>query len=307
LRNIYIKYPIAFHKITKELVDIADVTNDNKMHLICQECKENFIAVQNHPTPHFKHKPKSTCKGNVETYLHWLAKDTFKLINEIELPEIFIHNLTYIQRVKLKEDINRLVIKHNVPKALQLKFKNELKKELSNFGKYQIKNIELEKEFKTSLGNVRIDIVATINKEKLFIEPFYTSRIGSEKIEKLILINTPTVAIDLIYFTNRFKYKYKLEDFKNYLISKECKTWVINKEEQLKKHLSNYLIYVVDEIKGNQDKFKSHNEQVEKLSELKSKVDSLVKKIRPTQEEIIKLSREITKLNKKLGLPDYEL
>lgn len=149
-----IKYPIAFNKLTEKLVNISDATNDNK--------------------------PNSKCKGNVESYIHWVTKEIFKEITEIELPEIFKDNLTDNQREKLDNQVNKL-IEQNVPEILHLKFRKSLKKNLSESRKFQIEKVETEKEFNTSIGNVRIDIVTTINNQKLFIEPFFTNPIDDFK------------------------------------------------------------------------------------------------------------------------------
>ena len=123
--NIGIKYPIAFHKQTESLVNISDVTDDNNRELICFECKGNFIAVRKHQTPHFKHKPNSKCEGNVESYIHWLTKEVFKEITEMEIPEICKDDLTFNQREKLDNQVNRLIEKH-VPENLQRKFMNDI-------------------------------------------------------------------------------------------------------------------------------------------------------------------------------------
>jgi hypothetical protein len=222
LSKNYIKYPIAFHKQTEKLVDISDVTDDNKTEFICVECKDSFVAVRKHQTPHFKHKPNSSCKGNVESNIHWLTKEVFKEIKEIELPEIFKDNLTYNQRKILDNEVSNLIEK-NVPENLHSEFRKGLKKNISESRIFQIEKIEIEKEFKTSLGNVRIDIVTTINNQQLFIEPFFTNQIDDLKKRKLTLIKTPTLSINLCSFIHRFNYNYNLENLKNFLISKNSK------------------------------------------------------------------------------------
>jgi len=305
LAKNYIKYPIAFNKLTQKLVNISDATNENKADLICQECVESFIAVLNHQTPHYKHKPNSKCKGNIESYIHWVTKEIFKQITQIELPEIFKDNLSDNQREKLDKQVNKL-IEQNVPKNLHLKFRKGLKKNLSESGKFQIEKIESEKEFNTSLGNVRIDIVATINNQNLFIEPFFTNPIDDLKKRKLALTNTPTLSINLLSFVHRFNYNYNLENLKNYLISKNSKNWVFNRENKIEKYGAEYLKYVKDEIKKNQDVFNTHLSKLQRISELDKKIKLLEEKIRPTKEEILITINEMRKIKKEMGIRDYD-
>ncbi len=301
----YIKYPIAFNKLTEKLVDLTDVTNENKTDLICLECKENFIAVLNHPTPHFKHKPNSKCKGNVESYIHWVAKETFKQITQIELPGIFKDNLTENQRKKLDDQVNQL-IEQNIPKTLHLEFRRSLKKNLSDSGKFLIEKIDIEKEFKTPIGNVRIDIVTTINNQKLFIEPFYTSPIDVVKERKLALTNTPTLSINLLLFIYKFDYNYNLENLKNYLISKNSKSWIFNREKQIEKHIEKYLKYVKEEIEKKQDLINSHLSMLDRMSRLDDEVNLLEERIRPTQDEIREKRNEIRKLKNEMGISYFD-
>ncbi|WP_421808762.1 hypothetical protein [Flagellimonas sp.] len=301
----YIKYPIAFHKQSEKLIGISDVTDENKTELICLECKENFVAVRKHQTPHFKHKPNSKCKGNVETYIHWITKEVFKEIKEIELPEIFIHNLTENQREKFNNQVN-LLIKHNVPENLQIKFRKNLKKNISESGIFQIEKIETEKEYKTTIGNVRIDIVITINNQEVFIEPFFSNQIDDFKRRKLILLERPTLAIDLLTFIDRFDYQYNLENLKDYLISKKGKNWISNRERKIEKYRLEYINYVSEEIKRQHNDFKLNNLKLKKITELESEINVLEKKIRPTKDKIWKLKHEISEIKNELGIRDYE-
>lgn len=82
----YIKYSVAYNFTEKAIVPINDVTQENRLSLFSPICRHNFIAVLQHQTPHFKHKPHSTCSGSLESYLRCLAKELFKQIKEIETP-----------------------------------------------------------------------------------------------------------------------------------------------------------------------------------------------------------------------------
>lgn len=301
----YIKYPIAFNKQTEKLIDITDVTNNNKLDLICLDCKEDFVAVLNHKTPHFKHKPNSKCNGNVESYIHWVTKELFNQITQIELPEIFIDNLNRNQRDKLVKQLSKL-INHNVPKSFHFEFKKGLKKNLSESGKYLIDKIDIEKDYRTPIGNVRIDIVATINNQELFIEPFYTNPIDEIKKRKLAYTNTPTLTINLVDFICKFDYQYNLEDLKKYLISKNSKVWIFNREEQINYYIEKYIKYVLEEIENKGDQIKFHLSKLEQISSLENEVKLLVEKIRPTNDKIRELIKEIGHIKKEIGIIDDE-
>jgi len=281
------------------------VTDENKTELICLECKENFIAVRKHQTPHFKHKPNSKCKGNVETYIHWITKEVFKEIKEIELPEIFIYNLTENQREKFDNQIN-ILIKNNVPRNLQIKFRKNLKKNISESGIFRIEKIETEKEYKTPLGDVRIDIVITINNQEVFIEPFFSNQIDDFKRRKLTLLEKPTIAINLVTFINRFNYEYDLESLNDYLISKNSKYWILNRASKIDKYRLEYLNYVTEEIKRKQNDFNLNNLKLKKITSIEGEINGLKETIRPTQDKIRKLEDEIREIKNDLGIGDYE-
>jgi hypothetical protein len=292
LSNNNIKYPIAFHKISEKLIDISEVTDDHKSELICIECEESFIAIRKHQTPHFKHKPGSNCKGNVESYIHRLAKEVFKNIKEIELPEIFKDDLPYNQKEKLYNQVNNL-IRTNVPENLQVKFRKDLKKNISESGIFQIEKTEIEKEYESSLGNVEIDIVITIKNQELFIEPFFTNQIDNFKKRKLALINTPTLSIDLLSFVQKYNYNYNLEKLKRYLISKNSKKWIFNREKKIEKYTTEYLNYLSEEIKQQENNFKINRKKLNRINELIIERNRLYLEINSIDHEIKEISDDI--------------
>jgi len=300
----YIKYPIAYNIETKGLVNISDVTSENKKDLICFECKEHFNCILNHDTPHFRHKPGSNCPGNVESYLHWLTKECFKLIKEIELPEIFISNLSQADQKELKNEID-VILEQNVPDNLIFDFRKNLKKSLSKSGKYQIQKVNTEEQFKSEIGTVQVDVVAMINDKNLFIEPHYTNPIHPEKLKKLELIGTPTLSITLLPFIQKFNSKYTVNDLCNYLVSNAGKYWTFNKKETVQKLIRNYLKYIKVEISKNQEHFNIHLAKIEKLRELENEVKVLQKKISPTEKKIWQLRKEMQDLKKEMGIIDY--
>lgn len=302
----HIEYPIGFNIQSQKLINISDVINENKKDIICLDCNESFIAVRNHQTPHFKHKPNTKCEGNFETYIHWVTKEVFKEIKEIKIPEIEIKNLTSKQKEQLENKINNL-IKSNLPLNRHSELKANLKQQMSESRVFKIEKLSIEKEYKTPLGKVRIDIVAKINKQELFIEPFYTSKIDELKKRKLTLLKKPTLSIDLLTFVKLNDFEYNLEDLKKYLISKYCKYWVFIRENKIEMYINKYLIYVSSEIKLIQDEINAEEAKHKRIKELENKVEKLEEKIRPTNEMIWKLKDEIIKIKKDLGISDYSL
>lgn len=126
--NNPIKYPIALNKKTKKIININNVTSKDKNKLICYSCQNDFIAIINHQTPHFRHKPESNCNSNVESYIHWLTKEVFKEIKTINLPKITFSNLNESQRENVNFEIENLLSKNNIPFGLRNRFKQKLKK-----------------------------------------------------------------------------------------------------------------------------------------------------------------------------------
>jgi hypothetical protein len=291
----YIKYRIALNESTQELVDIDNATSDMKKDLICLECKEEFIAVLNHQTPHFKHKPDANCSGSPETSIHSVVKKLFKSIKEIELPELLKSNLNQNQLEKLENSINNLIVLNKVPETARAIFKNGLKENISESGVFPITKIVTEKRLKTKKGDVQIDVVATINDEDLFIEPYVYSKITPMKKEKLILLNIPTISIDLLSFPLHVGQNYKLSDIKEYLISKSSKKWVFNREKKIENYLLEYENYVSRELTLKSGLFKEHTTKLAEILMIERKIELKQEERSKVYDEIAKLNKEISK------------
>lgn len=296
-----IKYPVAYNFATKDIVMISDVTNENKPFLGCPSCRKGFVAVRNHQTPHFKHKHGARCSVSPETYLHWVTKMVFKQIEEIEIPELLIDDLPERHRQKFQQTFNK-IIDPNVPESFRSIFKKGLKDNLSESRKLVLDKVDLEKEFETILGNIRVDIVATASNEKLFIEPFFTNPIDEEKRKKLILIKTPTLSIDLKKFIDHFGQVYSIPMLKGYLISKKSKKWSYLNEEDYNKHIENYESYLFGEIERKRPLINSHQSKLNKLSALEDKRQNLNKEIDLIRKEIDNLDSDIYDLKEDLGI-----
>ena len=217
-----ITYPVAYNFKNNSIIDITDVTEDNKSDLSCPQCKEKFIPVLNHQSPHFKHKPNINCTGSLESYLHWLTKEVFKQIKEVEIPEINDDDLPEKSRQKFQQVYNNIV-DSNISASFRGLFREGLNKNLCESKIVSIDKYDIEKIFKTEYGEIRADIVGVSNKRKIIIEPFFTNPIDQKKKKKLSSLNISTLSIDLNYFLSNYEKKLSLESLKKFLISKKSK------------------------------------------------------------------------------------
>lgn len=297
-----IKYPVAYNFRDNVIVPISEVTKENRLNLFCPQCKNNFIAVLNHQTKHFKHKPNSTCSGSLESYLHWLAKELFKLIKEIETPELFIDDLPEKKRQKFQSMYNK-TIDDNVPETLRSMFKKGLKKNLTESRKLLIVKCETEKGFTTEIGNIVVDVIIMSQNEAFFIEPFFTNQIDDEKKEKLALINIPTLSLDLLKFIKSYGQNYSAKELKHYLISKNSKKWIYLCDELYDKYIEEYKCYILAETESRQTLINSHQTILNEIATLEMECRKRYKSIGLLSDEIAILKEGISKLEKEL--PTY--
>jgi len=299
-----IKYPVAFNQVTKKNVPIDEVTKDNRLKLICPVCKDNFIAIINHRTPHFRHKPNTECSGSLESYIHWLTKEVFKQIGELEMPELLIDDLPEKHRQKFQLDFNA-ILDTNIPYSFQGEFKKGLKANLTDSKNLAIEGIETEKEYNTELGKVRIDIIATVGDKEYFIEPFFSNSIDDDKKKKLSQIKKPTLSIDLVDFLDNFYFNFSFETLKKYLISKKSKKWEYLSEDEYGSYVEDYLQYLLQEIRRNKPLIDNHNSKLEKIATLEEECDKRKENINILRKEIREIEDEILSLKDELNVPYY--
>jgi hypothetical protein len=290
-----IKHEHAFHNQTKEIIHISKVTILNKKYLSCPKCKEILISVLNHQTQHFRHKTNLTCNYTNESYIHKLAKDVFKTMTKIDLPQINISNITFEKR-RLFDDYIFNITRAKLPLAIQDSFKGELKKYLTNSHTYQIQNVEIEKTYKTKLGDVRIDIVLTINNKPIFIEPYFSNPINEEKLQKLELLNIPTISIPLQDFLDYYYTGYNENKLKLYLQKKQAKNWDYIQPSKLDLLIQKYYKYLDDLLHQKQSTYPilQQNENLIKIIESKindsySTIDYLNNQIKTIKDDPFKL------------------
>lgn len=296
-----ITYPVAYDFDRRQIISISDVTNENKSHLGCPYCRHSFVAVRNHQTPHFKHKARSSCSVSQETYLHWVTKEVFKEIKEIELPELLIDDLPGKQRQRFQAIFNE-IIDHNMPESFRGIFIKSLKNNLSESLELKIDGVHTEIDFETELGNIRVDIVVDHLQRKLFIEPFFSNPIDNEKRRKLQLINIPTLSIDLKVFIDHFGSTYTLQNLNKYLISKLSKKWIYLQDKVYDRHIDNYKKYLLEEIEKNKSSIDFHYSNLEKISGLEKRVSDLNMDIKIAQDQKEAIEQNIYYLKEEIGL-----
>ena len=293
----YITYPIAYNRLSNQLVEIRNVTEGNRSYLICPMCLGNFIAVKNHRTPHFRHNYYRDCKGSTESYVHRLTKVLFKKLKSIEIPELLIDDLPEKKR-QYFQSIHNKILDSNLPYDLQGKFRRGLKQNLNDSKVLMIDDVEIEKEFKTSIGDIRVDVVVTSQNEKSFIEPFYTNRISAEKKKMLAKIDVPTLSLNLSEFVKRSGSYFSIQHLKEYLYEKESKKWEYLGDKEYDKQIKNYEAYMLSEIEKFQPSINQH--YLDEIKKLERECEVRKEDINDIQNEITEIISEIAKLTKKL-------
>jgi hypothetical protein len=267
-----IKYPYAKHKETNQPIHISAVTKNNKHSLTCPDCNEILTPVLKHQTPHFRHKSNSNCSTNPESYIHWLAKKAFKNMKEIHFPPLYIYQLSDISvphRQKLDNLINDLVTKQ-IPYPAHKNYNELRKNNLSEKITLQIQKIETEKTYKTSLGDVRIDVVLTIENQEVFIEPYYTNPISKDKLEKLRELNIPTLSIPLCHFLDNYPDTFTLQDLTEYIQLDRTKYWSLIRPKSLDTYIEDYILYLQQQINYNQTAYLNMEKNLKIIDDLYS-------------------------------------
>lgn len=292
----FVKFPSAQNFKTGKPTTIKDVKYEERLNFICPDCEKSFIAVLNHSTPHFKHKPNSSCVGSFESNIHWLTKEIFKTIKEFKIPEINIDDLPEKQRELYQLTFNK-IMEPNIPEKLRPKFRKAVKREFIDERKVLVGNTEIEKQFKTDIGNIVVDIITYSENERMFIEPFYSNPINKEKKEKLSKIGIQTLSINLNKFIDNFKLNFNNQKLKDYLISKESKEWALIKIENFDNHLKNYEKYLLKFVELNKSTIDSYYSKLDEIEKLKTKKNKKIKKLNKIESQI---ESQIEKLENKI-------
>lgn len=302
-------YPIALDKVTQTLVNIEDVVNGKACNCYCHECKQDMIAINNENNKvraHFRHDNNSNCSLSFESYLHWLTKEIFKETNVIKLPELE----STILFPYITEHNKYLFKKNNTPKFLEDKINYEILKDIKKrLVEIKYDKVEVEKEYQTSLGSIRVDVVLTFfrenGKEKtIFIEPFMSNQIDNHKLEKLKELNISTLSINLNKFLNVKAFFFKKEELKNFLLknilSKEWKHYNTNAILH-----RNFDPYIKKRIEENNEYITYHQSLIDNEKDLKNKIKIMKDDIKILNEFINDKHAEISVLKNKIENIQY--
>jgi hypothetical protein len=298
-------FPVAKSKLTNLLVNVSDVPNGKACNCYCDGCKQDLIAANNGEIrkAHFKHEkrdPNCPFDANYETYVHWLAKEIFKTIENINLPSILYDTLNF-ETAKLTEIVNKLKIHLNYVGILesdynpnQLNFTSIV---LQNSKNYKIDGWAIEQVMETHLGKIVVDVVLQINKNNLFVEPYWTNPLTTDKLIKIASCNISTIAINLSPFIKR--QFFTIQEFTKFLQEDiNHKSWAfINsiKADQLVSNLFNENFKL--KLNAKKDlalKNRKINEELKsKMVEINQKEVELLR----LRAEASKLADNITKIN----------
>lgn len=294
-------FPIAISKDTSSLANILDVPNGKACNCYCDGCKQTLIAANNGEVrvAHFKHeKNDANCpfNTNYETYIHWLAKEIFKTLENINLPSIRFNNLSFNhqEHTKLvntfKKYLNDAGILESEYNSNQLSLVNTI---LQRSKTYKIDGWAIEQPIETGLGKIVVDIVLQINKTQLFIEPYWTNPISADKITKLANYNTSTIAIDLSSFVK--KQFFTIAEFTKFLENDiSSKSWTFINTIKTAKLISN-LFSEIFKLKLEEKKI-----QVLKNRNISTELNKKMIEINTKEIEVIKLRQEAEDLSSKI-------
>ncbi len=295
-----IKYPIALSKETGELINAKDAENGLNCNCCCIDCSDDLIAINkdgNKLRPHFKHKGEPSCKGGFESYIHALTKKLFFEIEFIILPEIRVKDL--INRWDnsfFTNELSNLLEGDIIKKGFvnDISFANVV---LQESKKLEIEEIEIEKVFNTSLGDIRVDIAVAFGAHKLLIEPFFTSQIDNGKAKKIEMLDKSTLVLDLLSFVKQRDYQFEISEVIEYLQSKISKKWYHIRKEKIKQLqnsfnkkmtlklesggilISNYNTKIL-ELKDLQDDFIAKCRQMHKAKDALTQVENRIEEMK---------------------------
>lgn len=292
------EFAIAISRETNKLVNIGDTDNGKRCNCYCGECEEDLIAVNNAKNvikPHFRHAADSKCPSNskYESYIHWVTKELFKEIKEIRIPAITstINTIETEFNKKVADYLKSRGVKPSSPVSTKFSFSDiELKPER----KIQVEELMKEEFYKTPKGDIKVDIVIKLSNRKLYVEPFFTSKIDNVKLEKIRSLDVSTISIDLMSFVKKQTHYFTIEKLKEYLVNDVVgKNWVYVSfkvvEDSMAYFIKNKLDSCIEEYFENNN----HNNKIK---------DDIENK----ESEIVKLRCEIEVLQKELKEGDIE-
>jgi hypothetical protein len=276
-----LKYPIAISIDTGELVNAKDVPNGKDCNCKCLVCEEKLVAVNRElkQKAHFRHN-NTDCTAKYETYLHWLCKEVFKLLDTVSLPPITIDAVLWEYDLTNEIDI--------IPQELKDIFNNIGNNILQKTTELKIESIETENEVKkaisTKFGNFYPDIKIYSGGETLIIEPFYSNAIDDLKKRKVKSSDFSTLSINLVDFViYQKKHSFTIEELKLFLQKNvNSKKWIYIRKSKFEKLKSIYI-----------NKFSTFHSEFKMYSEVLNNKRALIQKINKIDKELYYLEKNI--------------
>lgn len=283
-----LKYPIAKDKITNKLVNAKDAVNGKNCNCLCYHCEQELIAVNRvtKQREHFRHDLGSNCAGSYETYIHWLAKEVFKEIEFISLPEILEDSLYSNSKYSLRDLYNEFKIPIKFRKKLNKNLIDKINKRLKEV---KIDKVEIEKRYSSSNGDIIVDVVLKFKNQDLFIEPFFFNPIDELKKAKLKDINISTISINLVEFIAQKNHLYSIDDLKDFISNDiSSKSWKLIKSDALITENDYNLL---------RKQIESNSEIINYEQNLLMKISKIDKEIEKFEDDLKLLYQEVRKLN----------
>ncbi|WP_298623909.1 competence protein CoiA family protein [uncultured Legionella sp.] len=172
MKSLKIKLPFGLNE-NNVIVHIANVESGKSCNCICPSCSTPLIAAKGTKNQHhFKHATTIECEEGLESAIHMAAKQIIKERKQIKLPEYTINKNILDSKGKMHFESKTLVARGR---------------------SISFDSVQEEQE----LNQMRADILAITNNQKLMIEVFYRHKVDEQKIEKIKAANISTIEIDL--------------------------------------------------------------------------------------------------------------
>ncbi|HFS5637857.1 TPA: competence protein CoiA family protein [Legionella bozemanae] len=172
MKPLKIKLPFGLNE-NNIIVHIANVESGKSCNCICPSCSSPLIAAKGTKNQHhFKHTTTIECEGGLESAIHMAAKQIIKERKQIMLPEYTINKTILDSKEKMHFESKTLV-----EKGRSISFDSVQEEQ--------------------AINEMRADILAIANNQKLMIEIFYRHKVDDQKMEKIKAANISTIEIDL--------------------------------------------------------------------------------------------------------------
>jgi hypothetical protein len=146
-------------------IHVSEVDSGLACNCICPSCHERLVAKKGgNRVNHFAHHSGESCSSALESSLHIAAKDILAKEKRITLPAVHI---------QFKSDGPSL--QRAGPRI------------------YRVDSVCKEKK----IGNIKPDLILTIDQRELIVEIFVTHKVDSQKIHKITELDMSAIEIDL--------------------------------------------------------------------------------------------------------------